>query len=134
MTSRKPHDQADYRQRRALLMASITPASKCWRCGRTAAEHPQFHGTGRRASWQAGHMADGNNAGPLSLEWSTCNLAAGGKLGAQRKRAGAIMPHYPGHYNPSPTSLGAPPCAAATGALCPTCRSWHRSNPTTTTR
>lgn len=68
-------------------MASITPATKCWRCARTAAEHPQFHKTGRRASWTAGHLVDGRNDAPLALEWSTCNAAAGGRLGAARRKA-----------------------------------------------
>jgi hypothetical protein len=136
--STKPHEDAGYRKRRALLMASVTPATKCIRCGKLAAQHPQFHKTGKPASWHAGHMVDGDNRGPLALEWSTCNLRAGGKLGYSRGIGKARSnggppadwtpgPHWPGHFDlDNLTSIGAPPCAQHTGRLCPTCAAWRK--------
>jgi hypothetical protein len=129
---KKPHDQADYRQRRALLMASVTPRTRCGRCGKVASEHPQRHKTGKRAGWHTGHVLDGDNRGPLRLEWSTCNLSAGGKLGAARRAERRIEPHHPMHYNlEDPQSIGAPPCVAVLGSLCATCAGWHANQPTT---
>jgi hypothetical protein len=107
-------------------MESVTPASRCWRCGRTAAEHPP-HSNGKPGRWQAGHVVDGSNLGPLALEFSVCNAAAGGRLGAQRRHARRVVPHYPGHYDlVNRSSPVAPPCIAAAGALCSTCAA-HRA-------
>ena len=126
----KPHDDAGYRQRRKLLLESAGPASRCWRCGKLASEHPR-HRNGRRGHWQAGHVVDGDNRGPLRLEWSTCNTSAGGRLGnARRWGRGAgpreAGPHFPSHYNlTDASSVGAPPCVRATGSLCSTCAEWR---------
>jgi hypothetical protein len=122
---RKPHDQADYRQRRALLMASVTPRTRCGRCGKLPSEHPR-HKNGKPGRWHTGHVLDGDNRGPLRLEWSTCNLSAGGKLGAARRAERRIEPHHPMHYNlEDPQSIGAPPCVAVLGELCRTCMAFH---------
>jgi hypothetical protein len=77
------HWTADYRRRRRLLLATVTPDSRCRRCGKTIDQHKP-HGNGRPAYWQAGHLVDGDPNSPLALEASTCNLAAGGRLGAAR--------------------------------------------------
>jgi hypothetical protein len=139
---KKPHDDAGYRKRRKLLLASAHAGTKCIRCGKLAAQHPQFHKTGKRASWHTGHLIDGDNRGPLALEWSTCNLAAGGRLGYKRGIGRARAnggppagwtpgPHWPGHFNLDDlTSVGAPPCAQHSGKLCPTCADWRAKNPT----
>jgi hypothetical protein len=134
---RRPWDDPKYRQRRQLLMASITPATKCWRCGRTASEHP-LHASGRPGHWQAGHTVDGRNDAPLAAEFSTCNAVAGGKLGYQRgigrelaaRRVRQVDPHLPGHYNLSDaTSPGMPPCVRHGGGLCESCAAWRAQNP-----
>jgi hypothetical protein len=131
MKPRRPWDDPRYRQRRAQLMATITPATRCWRCGKLAHEHAP-HANGRPGSWQTGHVVDGDNRGPLALEWSTCNLSAGGKLGHQRafgqNGAGGrrrVEPHHPMHYSVD----GWSPCRAVTGELCDACRDWHAANP-----
>jgi hypothetical protein len=135
-SGRKPHDDAGYRARRKLLMESVTPLTRCGRCGKLAHEHPP-HANGRPGHWQAGHTVDGDNRAPLIAEWSTCNLSAGGRLGNQRRwgrpghGARKISPHHPMHYNlDTPGSLGAPPCLQYAGALCPTCAEWRAQNPT----
>lgn len=141
--ARRPHDDAGYRQRRKLLMESITPATRCMRCGKLASQHPQRHKSGKPAGWQCGHTVDGDNRAPLALEWSTCNLSAGGRLGYARglgrtraaaspndwPAAKAVEAHYPGHYDLSdPASVGAPPCVRYAGSLCPTCVEWRARN------
>jgi hypothetical protein len=135
--ARRPHDDAGYRQRRKLLMASVTPATRCGRCGKLAHEHP-LHANGRPGHWQAGHTVDGNNLAPLIAEWSTCNQSAGGRLGNQRRWGSrerpaprSIGPHHPMHYNlDDPAALTAPPCVRHGAGLCPTCAEWRARNPT----
>jgi hypothetical protein len=89
--ARKPaHYRGRYHvaARRVRQLANADPRTLCWRCGRTLAQHPPHKG-GRPAYWQAGHVVDGQANGALRPEASTCNLSAGGKLGAEataRKR------------------------------------------------
>jgi hypothetical protein len=125
MKPRRPWDDASFRQRRALLMASVNASTRCWRCGKLAQEHPP-HADGKPGRWQAGHVVDGSNLGPLALEHSTCNAAAGGRLGAQRRHARRVAPHHPMHHDlVNAAAVTAPPCIAAQGALCSTCAA-HR--------
>jgi hypothetical protein len=134
---RRVWDDPKYRERRAQLMASITPLTRCWRCGKLAREHPQFHKSGRRATWQAGHLVDGDNRAAIALEWSVCNQGAGAALGHRRAfgqyreaaERPAVGPHYPGHYSANPQDLTAAPCLRAHGSLCDVCREWHARNP-----
>jgi hypothetical protein len=76
--------QAHYRgtywatARRIRLAAAADPATRCWRCGRTAAEH--------RRPWHAGHIHDGQIGGPLAPECERCNTSAGARLGNARRR------------------------------------------------
>lgn len=58
--------------------AYASPGTKCWRCGRTLAEHPP-HRSGRLSFWQAGHVIDGDPRSPLRAEASYCNQVAGGQ-------------------------------------------------------
>jgi hypothetical protein len=135
---RRPWDDAKYRQRRAQVMRGITVHTRCWRCGRTAAEHP-LHSNGKRGHWQCGHVLDNDpsSLGPLAAEWSTCNAAHGGVVGNERRWGDAPArkprqagPHFPGHYDlDNPESVGAPPCVRIEGALCPTCVEWRAKNP-----
>jgi hypothetical protein len=142
---RKVHDAASYRARRAALMKTITPTTRCIRCGLMAHQHPQRHKTGKAAAWQCGHTVAGNNAAPLALEWSTCNLSHGGALGNARRwgpdrvpgtsRATARSgdrprwPHFAGHFDlENPTSVGGPPCVLYGGAMCPVCQDHRKRN------
>lgn len=80
------HWTPDYRRRRAALLRTATPQSRCWRCGKTLGEHAAHH-TGQPATWEAGHLVDGDPRSPLALEASTCNRSAGGRLGAAKRNA-----------------------------------------------
>lgn len=88
------HRGPDYERRAAALRAraNADPRTRCEAvladgtiCGRTLAEHPP-HRTGRKATWQAGHVIDGQLGGALRPEASTCNNQAGGRLGLKRMR------------------------------------------------
>lgn len=76
------------RARAVRAEANADPLTRCWRCGRTLAQHPP-HLTGRPAHWTAGHPDgwEGVEDAPLLPEASTCNYAAGGRLGNERKAA-----------------------------------------------
>jgi len=50
------------------------PTTRCWRCGRTQAEH--------RRRWHAGHTPWG-----LAPECEACNTADGGRIGNRRRRS-----------------------------------------------
>jgi hypothetical protein len=134
--STRPHDDAGYRKRRKLLKDSITAHTRCARCGKLASRHPTHHKSGRPAGWETGHVIDGDNRGPLALEWSTCNRRAGGALGYERGIGRARAnggpppgwtpgPHLAQHYSDDPTSPGVAPCLAHSGQLCATCRAYH---------
>jgi hypothetical protein len=61
------------------LLATSTPATPCWRCGFPLGPDP--------SRIDLGHRDDG--PGWAGLEHSKCNRAAGGRLGAARRRARA---------------------------------------------
>lgn len=71
--------------RRVRQAANADPATTCWRCGRTLAEHKP-HKTGKPARWMAGHIIDGQAGGPLLPEASTCNLEAGARYGNRKRQ------------------------------------------------
>lgn len=77
------HWTAEYRQRRRNLLTTVTPDTRCWRCGKLL-HHHRPHRNGHPAYWQAGHLVDGDPRSALAIEASTCNLTAGGRLGAAR--------------------------------------------------
>lgn len=62
--------------RRICAAAYANPETKCWRCGRTLAQHPP----GDR--WQAGHVDDTNHSLILP-EARSCNASHGARYGAQ---------------------------------------------------
>lgn len=66
------------RSRAVRRDANANPDTRCWRCGRTLADHPP-HANGTPARWTAGHIHDGQTDGPLAPEASTCNYAAGAR-------------------------------------------------------
>jgi hypothetical protein len=139
---RKPHDSADYRARRKLLMDSITPRTRCGRCGKLFHEHPR-HKDGTVGRWEVGHVLDAvthGNLGPLRIEHSVCNRQAGGRLGYSRgigrprttsgPSSWTPGPHLPQHYElRDPEAFTAAPCLAATGKLCATCAAYLADNP-----
>lgn len=73
---------SDYRRRGDAIIAAANrnPNAKCWRCGRTLAQHPP-HRDGAPAKWTRGHVIDGDPRSPLAAEASTCNYSAGGRSG-----------------------------------------------------
>jgi len=82
-----PHRTGDYHVRSRLVReaAYADPDTRCWRCGRTLDQHPP-HKTGKPPHWTAGHVRDGDPTSPLLAEASTCNYAAGARLGNRRRR------------------------------------------------
>lgn len=82
------HRRGSYqRQARTVrARAYANPDTRCWRCGKTLAEHPP--GT----TWDAGHVHDGQAGGELRPEGSWCNRSAGGRLG-NRRRIGINLTH-----------------------------------------
>lgn len=127
MKRTRPYDMPDYRRRRQELMAAIGPDTRCGRCGRLFGEHPP-HASGWRGRWEVGHVVDGNNAAPLRIEHSTCNRAAGGQVGNERRwrprapvRHDLVPPHDPAHYS----RLSVAPCQKAAGRLCAACREYR---------
>lgn len=82
---RREHYTGDYQRRAAAVRraANANPATTCWRCGRTLADHPAG------ATWDAGHIVDGNKYSALAPEASSCNRSHGAALG-NRRRAGVV--------------------------------------------
>lgn len=78
----KRHYSGPYqvRARAVRRAANANPHTRCWRCGRTLAEHPP-HRNGQRPRWQAGHVIDSDPTSPLAPEASTCNTSAGATYG-----------------------------------------------------
>ena len=84
---RNAHHRGTYFAQAAAVRAraNVDPTTRCWRCGRTLAQHPP-HRNGKPARWTAGHVHDGQIGGPLEPEASTCNYSAGATMG-NRQRA-----------------------------------------------
>ena len=80
------HRRGSYQRDAAIVRARAyaNPDTRCWRCGKTLAEHPR-HKTGRAPTWQAGHVDDGVPGSELRPEVSTCNVTAGARLGRSRQ-------------------------------------------------
>lgn len=87
MARYRPHYGGSYRTvaQRLVATANADQATTCGRCGLRLDEHSP-HANGRPAFWTAGHVIDSQVDGPLRPEASTCNMAAGGRLGAARSR------------------------------------------------
>ena len=85
---KRAHYSGDYARRaRAVRAAANADATtRCQRCGLTLAEHPAG------ATWDAGHVNDGQIGGPLGPEVSSCNRSAGAALG-NRRRVGIDLAH-----------------------------------------
>lgn len=90
----RPHHQGTYPARAQAVrdQAYADPTTRCWRCGHTLAEAQAKHPT-KRVRWTAGHTIDGDSTAPLAPEHSTCNYAAGGQLGAQRRHGTTSAPY-----------------------------------------
>jgi len=87
MRRHRPHYAGTYRSRaeRLVVAATADVTTTCGRCGLRLDQHAP-HRNGRPAFWTAGHVIDSQVDGPLRPEASTCNMAAGGRLGAARSR------------------------------------------------
>ena len=74
------HYRGSYPKRAKLVRvaAYANPLTRCWRCGRTLAEHQAEHPE-RVVKWQAGHTADQDSSRPLAPEVDCCNAAAGNR-------------------------------------------------------
>ncbi len=77
----RAHYRGGYARRAAAVRAraNVDPTTRCWRCGRTKAEHGQ--------PWQAGHVVDGLVGGELRPECRTCNASAGATAGNLTRKA-----------------------------------------------
>lgn len=83
MGYRKAAHHRGSHQRRAKAVtdaAYMDPDTPCQRCGLTLDMHPPH------ATWDAGHVVDGQVGGDLAPEASTCNRSAGAALGNRRRR------------------------------------------------
>jgi hypothetical protein len=74
------HRGADYERRAADVRAraNANPATTCWRCGKTKAQHGQ--------PWEAGHITDGKIGGELRAECRRCNRKAGGRRSVELRK------------------------------------------------
>lgn len=75
----RAHYQGNYNTlaKQVRQAANADPTTRCWRCGEL-----------RRAGdpWQAGHLIDGLEGGPLRAEHRSCNTRAGAQLGNKRRK------------------------------------------------
>ena len=80
----RTHYAGDYqaRDRAVRAAAYANPATTCWRCGKTLVEH------GPHASWDAGHVRDGDPTSLLAPEASSCNRSAGATRGNRMRGQG----------------------------------------------
>jgi len=78
---KSPWHTGTYQVRAAQVRAAANanPNTKCWRCGKTLAEHKPGD------KWTAGHLIDGQVDGPLLPEAASCNYAAGARLTNTRR-------------------------------------------------
>ncbi len=91
--SKGAHHSGDYQVRAQAVRdaANSDPNTKCWRCGKTLAEHEPHKG-GKPARWTAGHIIDSDPTSPLAPEASTCNYIAGALTGNARRSSGYDWP------------------------------------------
>jgi hypothetical protein len=75
--TKAPHHRGSYHRRSLALVAAAyrDPTTRCWRCGRTLAEHPNTT-TGNPPKWSAGHVIKGQVDGQLLPEVLSCNVRA----------------------------------------------------------
>lgn len=80
------HRTRQYIQASAAIRAAAysQPDTRCWRCGRTLADHPRTK-TGKPPTWEAGHLHDGQTSSPLLPEVKSCNASAGASMGNRRR-------------------------------------------------
>jgi hypothetical protein len=97
--TKAPHHKGRYHQAsRALVAAAYAnPDTRCWRCDKTLAQHPNTK-TGNPPRWSAGHVIDGQINGPLRPEVLSCNSRAGAVIGnrsPKRKKGATWRPRPP---------------------------------------
>jgi hypothetical protein len=81
------HYRGDYaaRARAIRTAARLDPATRCHRCHLTQAEYAATHGD-RAATWQAGHLINGQVDGWLAPEHARCNASAGATHGNTQRQ------------------------------------------------
>jgi len=77
----KAHHSDPVYKRQAAHVRAVAygdPTTRCWRCGMTL---EQVKRTKPHATWDAGHLVDGDLLAGLAPEHSTCNRSAGARAG-----------------------------------------------------
>ena len=68
--------------------ANANPDHRCWRCGLTLTER---HRTHPHATWDAGHLVDGDLSAGLAAECSSpCNRGSGAVIGNRNRHGNAL--------------------------------------------
>jgi hypothetical protein len=90
-----PHHSGTHQRRAARLKAraDADPTTRCWRCGKTLADHAP-HRNGKPATWTAGHPDgyEGVPDAPLLPEASTCNYSHGATYGNRQRKRRTLRP------------------------------------------
>jgi hypothetical protein len=81
---RRAHYGGTYaiRSKQVRDAAYADPATRCWRCGLTLAEIQRAK---PHATWDAGHVNDGQVNGVLLPECSPCNRSSGAAMGNAKR-------------------------------------------------
>ena len=81
---RRAHYGGSYARRAAAVRAAAyaNPSTTCWRCGLTL---EQIRKRKPKATWDAGHLRDGDPTSPLRAECSPCNRSAGATAGNAKR-------------------------------------------------
>ncbi len=82
---KRAHYSGDYWKRSAVVrhQAQADPTTRCWRCGLTLDEVRRT--VNPTATWDAGHLRDGDPHSPLRPECSPCNRSNGARVGNARR-------------------------------------------------
>ena len=80
MAGKAHHSDPVYKRQAAHVRAVAygDPTTRCWRCGMTL---EQVKRTKPHATWDAGHLVDGDLLAGLRAECSPCNRSAGARAG-----------------------------------------------------
>jgi hypothetical protein len=87
MANAAHHRDPLYRRMAAAVRAAAyaNPSTTCWRCGLTLDE---IRRTQPRATWDAGHIIDGDLSAGLRAECRRCNRSAGAAMGNSKRSGG----------------------------------------------
>ena len=87
MANAPHHSDARYRRLAAAVRSAAYSdgSTRCARCGKTLDEGRLSH---PRATWDAGHVIDGDLSAGLVAEHSSCNRSAGARAGNAKRGSG----------------------------------------------